>query len=119
MDAKYILVEQSDRATIFNIEITGNKHKKTNLIDSPITNTVQYHWEPDKQILRFNYKGSDRILVNGIYLLRPEATGSQLKLDAEITVRIPIASLIIANLIKKELNKSFAKIVARIEERFS
>ena len=116
VDAVYRLIEKTDDMTIFEIAVTGYKHNKKGDMDKSgtTTNVARYRWEPSKQILSFQYKGSGRIIIGGTYHLQPEGTGTRISFEATIEVKIPVFGMIIASRIKKEMQRSFDTIVSKI-----
>jgi hypothetical protein len=116
VDAEYRLIEKTDDRTVFEIAVTGYKHKKTGAIDKSGTNTniAEYCWERAQQTLSVQYKGSGRILIDGIYRLEPEATGTRLSFEANINVKIPIFGKRIANGIKESMQSTFDIIVSKL-----
>ena len=116
IDAEYRLIEQTDDRTAFEIAVTGYKHHKNGDIDKSGTNTnvAEYCWERSKQILSVHYEGSGRILIDGIYRLQPEATGTRLSYEANINVKIPVVGERIANGIKKSMQRTFDIMVSKI-----
>ena len=116
IDAEYRLIEQTDDRTAFEIAVTGYKHHKNGDIDKSGTNTnvAEYFWERSKQTLSVHYEGSGRILIDAIYRLQPEATGTRLSYEANIDVKIPVVGERIANGIKKSMQRTFDIMVSKI-----
>jgi hypothetical protein len=116
IDADYRLIEQTDDRTVFEIAVTGYKHHKNGDIDKSGTNTnvAEYCWEGSKQTLSVHYEGSGRILIDGIYRLQPEATGTRLSYEATIDVKIPVVGERIANGIKESMQRTFDIMVSKI-----
>ena len=116
VDAVYRLIEQTEERTVFEIAVTGYKHHKNGDIDKSGTNTnvAEYCWERSKQILSVHYEGSGRILIDAIYRLQPEATGTRLSYEANIDVKIPVVGERIANGIKKSMQRTFDIMVSKI-----
>ena len=116
VDAVYRLIEKTDNITRFEIAVTGYKHNKKGDMDKSgtTTNVAEYRWERSKQLLSFHYKGSGRIIIGGTYHLQPEGAGTRLSFEATVKVTIPVFGRIIASRIKKEMQRSFDTVVARI-----
>jgi hypothetical protein len=116
VDAEYRLIDQTDDRTVFEIAVTGYKHHKNGDIDKSGTNTnvAEYCWEGSKQTLSVHYKGSGRILIDGIYRLKPEATGTRLSYEATIEVKTPVVGERIANGIKESMQRTFDSMVSKI-----
>ena len=92
-------------------------HHENGDIDKSGTNTniAEYCWERSKQTLSVHYKGSGRILIDGIYRLQPEATGTRLSYKATIEVKIPVVGERIANRIKDSMQSTFDIMVSKID----
>jgi hypothetical protein len=116
VDAEYRLVGKTDDRTVFEIAVTGYKHHENGEIDKSGTNTnvAEYCWEQAKKTISVHYKGSGRILIDGIYRLQPEATGTRLSYEATINVKIPAVGERIANGIKESMQSTFDNIVSKI-----
>ena len=116
VDAVYRLIEKTDETTVFEIAVTGYKHNKKGDMDKSgtTTNVAEYRWERSKQLLSFHYRGSGRIIIGGTYHLQPEGTGTRLSFESTIEVTIPVFGRIIANRIKKEMQRSFDTMVSRM-----
>jgi ribosome-associated translation inhibitor RaiA len=116
VDAVYRLIEQTDDMTVFEIAVTGYKHNKKGDLDKSGTNTniAEYRWERAKQTLSVQYKGSGRILIEASYRMKPETAGTRLSYEATIDVKIPVVGTLVANRIKKEMQRSFDTIISKI-----
>jgi hypothetical protein len=110
VDCKYTLLEKTDEATVFEIEIISYKHKKTGALDKSGTETnhAEYRWDEKKQTLGYAFKGSGRIDVTGVYRLEANGDKTQIQYDARVKVHIPLVGKVIEKLILREMDKSFS-----------
>jgi len=118
VDAKYTLIEKTEDITLFEIAVTGYKHNKKGEMDKSGTNTniAEYRWEKNSQTISVNHKGTGRIIISGIYTLKPEKDGARLSFDASIDVKIPVIGMLVASRIKKSMQQSFDTMTSRIVE---
>jgi carbon monoxide dehydrogenase subunit G len=120
INCTYSLLEKTDEATVFEIEITSYKHKKTGALDKSgtETNRAEYRWEEKKQALSYKFKGSGRIDVSGVYCLEPVGQTTRIQYDAEVKVNIPLIGKVIEKLILKEMDKSFSStLISELKRR--
>jgi carbon monoxide dehydrogenase subunit G len=120
IDCTYSQIEKTDEATVFEIEITSYKHKKTGALDKSGTETnhAEYRWEEKKQTLSYVFKGSGRIDVSGVYCLEPVGQTTRIQYDAQVKVNIPLVGKVIEKLILKEMDRSFsATLISELKRR--
>ncbi len=116
VDSKYTLINKSEDETVFEIATTDYKHNKIGKADKSVTNTniAEYRLDKKHNTISFYYKGSDRILISGIYNLQPEQNGTLLSFESSIEVKIPVVGMLIASKIKKSMLQSFNTMASRI-----